>query len=49
MLLLSLWFPFGYRARYNAMFQYAVPVSYIFGSLIPEPSSTWTVCLGIAG
>lgn len=34
MLLLSIWFPFSYRARYNAMFNYAVPVSYIFGSLI---------------
>jgi MFS transporter, ACS family, tartrate transporter len=34
MLFLSLWFPFIYRARYNAMFNYAVPVSYIFGSLI---------------
>jgi MFS transporter, ACS family, tartrate transporter len=34
MLFLSLWFPFTYRARYNAMFNYAVPVSYIFGSLI---------------
>jgi ACS family tartrate transporter-like MFS transporter len=33
-LLLSMWFPFKYRARYNAMFNYAVPVSYIFASLI---------------
>jgi MFS transporter, ACS family, tartrate transporter len=34
MLLLSMWFPFKYRARYNAMFNYAVPLSYIFASLI---------------
>jgi ACS family tartrate transporter-like MFS transporter len=34
MLFLSLWFPFAYRARYNAMFNYAVPLSYVFGSLI---------------
>ena len=34
MLLLSMWFPFKYRARYNAMFNYAVPISYIFASLI---------------
>lgn len=34
MLLLSLWFPFKYRARYNAMFNYAVPLSYIFASLL---------------
>jgi ACS family tartrate transporter-like MFS transporter len=27
MLFLSLWFPFAYRARYNAMFNYAVPAS----------------------
>ena len=34
MLLLSLWFPFSYRARYNAVFNYSVPISYIFASLI---------------
>jgi ACS family tartrate transporter-like MFS transporter len=34
MLLLSMWFPFKYRARFNAMFNYAVPISYIFASLI---------------
>jgi ACS family tartrate transporter-like MFS transporter len=34
MLLLSMWFPFSYRARFNAMFNYAVPLSYIFASLI---------------
>lgn len=34
MLLLSLWFPFAYRARYNAMFNYAVPISYVVASLI---------------
>jgi ACS family tartrate transporter-like MFS transporter len=33
-LLLSLWFPFSHRARFNAMFNYAVPVSYIVASLI---------------
>ena len=49
MLLLSLWFPFGYRARYNAMFNYAVPVSYIFGSLISGAILDLDGLLGIAG
>jgi ACS family tartrate transporter-like MFS transporter len=49
MLFLSLWFPFTYRARYNAMFNYAVPVSYIFGSLISGAVLGLDGTLGIAG
>jgi ACS family tartrate transporter-like MFS transporter len=49
MLFLSLWFPFAYRARYNAMFNYAVPVSYIFGSLISGAVLGLDGTLGIAG
>jgi ACS family tartrate transporter-like MFS transporter len=49
MLFLSLWFPFAYRARYNAMFNYAVPISYIFGSLISGAILNLDGTLGIAG
>ncbi len=49
MLFLSLWFPFAYRARYNAMFNYAVPISYIFGSLISGAILDLDGVLGIAG
>jgi ACS family tartrate transporter-like MFS transporter len=49
MLFLSLWFPFAYRARYNAMFNYAVPISYIFGSLISGAILDLDGVLGLAG
>ncbi|WP_245312578.1 MFS transporter [Bradyrhizobium macuxiense] len=49
MLLLSMWFPFVYRARYNAMFNYAVPISYIFASLISGAILELSGTLGIAG
>jgi ACS family tartrate transporter-like MFS transporter len=49
MLFLSLWFPVAYRARYNAMFNYAVPISYIFGSLISGAILDLDGVLGIAG
>ena len=49
MLFLSLWFPFAYRARYNAMFNYAVPISYIFGSLISGAILDLDGVLGVAG
>jgi MFS transporter, ACS family, tartrate transporter len=49
MLLISLWFPFAYRARYNAMFNYAVPVSYIFSSLISGLILTLDGTFGIPG
>ena len=49
MLFLSLWFPFAYRARYNAMFSYAVPISYIFGSLISGAILELDGVLNIAG
>src|ERR1700733_1354802 len=48
-LFLSLWLPFAYRARYNAMFNYAVPVSYIFGSLISGAVLGLDGTFGIAG
>jgi MFS transporter, ACS family, tartrate transporter len=48
-LLLSLWFPSGYRARYNAMFNYAVPVSYIFASLISGAILELNGTFGISG
>lgn len=49
MLLLSMWFPFRYRARYNAMFNYAVPVSYIFASLISGAILELNGTFGISG
>jgi MFS transporter, ACS family, tartrate transporter len=49
MLFLSLWFPFAYRARYNAMFNYAPAISYIFGSLISGAVLNLDGTLGIAG
>jgi ACS family tartrate transporter-like MFS transporter len=49
MLLLSMWFPFRYRARYNAMFNYAVPISYIFASLISGLILELNGAFGIAG
>ncbi len=49
MLLLSLWFPFAYRARYNAMFSFAVPISYIFASLISGAILSLDGTLGIQG
>jgi ACS family tartrate transporter-like MFS transporter len=49
MLFLSLWFPFRYRARYNAMFNYAVPISYLFASVISGAILNLDGMLGIAG
>jgi ACS family tartrate transporter-like MFS transporter len=49
MLLLSIWFPFSYRARFNAMFNYAVPISYIFASLISGAILELDGTFGIAG
>jgi MFS transporter, ACS family, tartrate transporter len=49
MLFLSLWFPFAYRARYNAMFNYAVPLSYVFGSLISGAILDLDGTFGLAG
>ncbi|KJC40420.1 MFS transporter [Bradyrhizobium sp. LTSP885] len=49
MLLLSMWFPFSYRARYNAMFNYAVPISYIFASLISGAILELNGTFGISG
>ena len=49
MLFISLWFPFKYRARYNAMFNYAVPISYIFASLISGAILELNGVFGIAG
>jgi MFS transporter, ACS family, tartrate transporter len=49
MLLLSLWFPFAYRARYNAMFNYAVPISYVVASLISGAILELDGTFGIAG
>ena len=49
MLLLSMWFPFRYRARYNAMFNYAVPISYIFASLISGAILELNGTFGISG
>ena len=49
MLMLSLWFPFAYRARYNAMFNYAVPISYVCASLVSGMILELNGVLGIAG
>lgn len=49
MLFFSLWFPFAYRARFNAMFNYAVPISYVFASLISGLILEMDGKLGIPG
>jgi ACS family tartrate transporter-like MFS transporter len=49
MLFLSLWFPFAYRARYNAMFNYAPPIAYICGSLISGAILDLDGTFGIVG
>src|ERR1700743_452941 len=49
MLLLSMWFPFSYRARFNAMFNYAVPLSYIFASLISGATLALDGTFGVPG
>jgi len=49
MLFLSLWFPFSYRARFNAMFNYGVPISYVFGSLISGAILDLNGTFGLAG
>ncbi len=49
MLLLSLWFPFAYRARFNAMFSYVVPAAYVFSSLISGAILSMNGVWGIVG
>ncbi len=49
MLMLSLWFPFAYRARYNAMFNYAVPISYVCASLVSGTILELDGTFGIVG
>ena len=49
MLYLSLWFPFRHRARYNAIFNYAVPVSYLFAAIISGFILELDGTLGLAG
>ncbi len=49
MLLLSMWFPFACRARYNAMFNYVVPMAYVFSSLISGSIMSLDGTFGIAG
>lgn len=49
MLYLSLWFPFSHRARYNAMFSYASPLSYVVASFISIAIMEMNGVLGIAG
>lgn len=49
MLFISLWFPFAYRAQYNAMFNYAVPLSYVFASIISGYLLELDGVLGLTG
>ncbi|MFZ6649326.1 MFS transporter [Undibacterium sp. TJN25] len=49
MLYLSLWFPRAYLARYNAMFSYAVPLSYMCSSLISGAILNMDGMLGLQG
>ena len=49
MLYLPFWFPVAYRARYNAMFNFAVPAAYIFGSVISGAILAMDGIAGIAG
>ncbi|MGF6408441.1 MFS transporter [Paraburkholderia sp. MM5482-R1] len=49
MLYLSFWFPERYRARYNAMFNLAIPTSYVISALISGAILSLDGVAGISG
>jgi ACS family tartrate transporter-like MFS transporter len=48
-LYLSYWFPAAYRARINALFMLAIPLSYVVSSVAAAPILSLDGVLGIAG
>ncbi|WP_345816884.1 MFS transporter (plasmid) [Paraburkholderia sp. PREW-6R] len=46
---ISYWFPYAYRARYNAVFAYAIPASYAVASILSGSILQLNGVLGLAG
>ena len=49
MLFLSFWFPYAWRARYNAVFNLAVPIGYIASGIVSGALLTLNGAGGLAG
>jgi len=49
LLYISYWFPYAYRARYNAVFAYAIPASYAVASIVSGSILQLNGVLGLAG
>ena len=49
MLYLTYWFPYSYRARYNAIFNMAIPASYVVAAIISGAILTLDGTAGLAG
>lgn len=49
MLFLSFWFPYAWRARYNAVFNLAVPIAYIISGIVSGAILTLNGTRGLAG
>lgn len=49
MLYLTYWFPVSYRARYNAIFNFAIPMSYVVAAIISGSILTLDGAFGLAG
>lgn len=49
MLFLSFWFPYAWRARYNAVFNLAVPIAYILSGVVSGSILTMDGTWGLAG
>ncbi|WP_083254115.1 MFS transporter [Pandoraea sp. ISTKB] len=49
MLFLSFWFPYAWRARYNAVFNLAVPIAYIVSGVVSGALLTLNGAWGLAG
>ncbi|WP_084068919.1 MFS transporter [Paraburkholderia heleia] len=49
LLYISYWFPYSYRARYNAVFAYAIPTSYAVASIVSGSILQMNGLYGLAG
>lgn len=49
MLFLSFWFPYAWRARYNAVFNLAVPIGYIISGVVSGAILSLNGAAGLAG
>lgn len=49
LLYISYWFPYSYRARYNAVFAYGIPASYAVASILSGSILQMNGILGLAG